>query len=917
MQRTENQPSEAWLELKLEFLREQVRSGANIGIELIDLLDYEEAMKAIHQKAEQKLRIALSSYSGSCGSDPEIVLISLVLIAMLHYEDGNFYGSVRDTYVELYEAYSQQKIEGLIRSILSRYTPEREKGQRIIKVVLENAIVPSPYLGTFFEFIYDIYKRNFNCTLPEHLYEEFDFVYEGLRSSMHQEGDELRVKAVNKSYTLIQSLKDMIANRDLREPVIVLSIIVVRLIDRKFWNQEVSISNLYLQQGFEQWSRTWKDDGRQALRERAEKAIRPCGEPKFIFQNGRICLELPVHRMKEQYDYRKIRVMVENDGKTLYDKAPYDIREIIGGYQLINPPIPLERPLGHIRYRLTVGNELLYDSGNRLERPLIVFDQKGREIRNHTDYTGSALLCIPQEFPELTLLCKEEGYVLASKAVKAGMFLPLGDTVFYFSALSRPSICGEKMKNCYVKPSGGEKLIQVYQRVFFLYFECEAEARHITVCLDGVQNGLADFPFSQTGQEGRYQYTLKLKGLPEGVHRMEVSFLKEGRRRRVILEQFALDRNLVAKTERIDGKSWKIRVKSDLLKEPVCQEICGESFQEDWLKFFAGGKQYALLLPLSLDLYRISGGSWRSFREALWIGEIGPNSILELYGQDVEEMRVMSDQGAVLESGIRLDRKGISLKTNLGFLSSYKADCAYVVLLFLKEGAVSQTLFCYNKCVLDEKRTKQEYDPVCNRLNITPYYYGQGSLYMKITGPENEEWYRSGRLENGKTETVTDLVSFQPCQIIFYEKEKGLSLKKERPVKVYPSVFYARKDFPGRTFRVRYAYFDQDEDGRLKRQFCELWQTYLRIDEEVARDCFTGRLYEKTAKGEAWYKKINPVEIELCGGVITGEQEILMTNDGDGLFLDAKHYRIKDTLDDPKAADIVSYRISMNEEEKT
>ena len=147
---------------------------------------------------------------------------------MVHY-DGNFYKHVRETYKTLYRMYSDQKIEGLIRSILSKYLSEEKDhfvGSRLINIALANAIVPGYYLKSFFEFIYDIYKLNFEYTLSDDLYEDFMFVYEGLRSNMLSDGDDVKVNVTKKTYKLIKSTKQLILSKKNIDAVIKLSIIV-------------------------------------------------------------------------------------------------------------------------------------------------------------------------------------------------------------------------------------------------------------------------------------------------------------------------------------------------------------------------------------------------------------------------------------------------------------------------------------------------------------------------------------------------------------------------------------------------------------------------------------------------------------------------------------------------------------------
>ena len=65
----------------------------------------------------------------------------------------DFYDYVEKTYTDLYDVYSAQRIEGLIRSIIDKYRlVERQAGSRIINTVLMNAIVPQHYLADYYDF---------------------------------------------------------------------------------------------------------------------------------------------------------------------------------------------------------------------------------------------------------------------------------------------------------------------------------------------------------------------------------------------------------------------------------------------------------------------------------------------------------------------------------------------------------------------------------------------------------------------------------------------------------------------------------------------------------------------------------------------------------------------------------------------
>ena len=106
-------------ETKINYLCTQIKARKNIGLDLINILDNEFEISKIHDKAERYLLDALESESNFC-INPEIIFISLVLIAMLKY-DGNYYDNVRSTYTKVYQKYTEQKIEGFIRFLLNKY----------------------------------------------------------------------------------------------------------------------------------------------------------------------------------------------------------------------------------------------------------------------------------------------------------------------------------------------------------------------------------------------------------------------------------------------------------------------------------------------------------------------------------------------------------------------------------------------------------------------------------------------------------------------------------------------------------------------------------------------------------------------------------------------------------------------------
>ena len=458
------------LETKIGYLRNCVRERKNLGIDLIDLLDNADAIDVIHSRAERELDITLNSYSGTHVQDSEIVFVSLVLIGMLYY-DGAFYESVRKTYKNLYKRYSEQKIEGLIRTLLNNYRTKDEisgEKSRIINVVLAGSIVPSHYLGSFFEFIYDIYKLNFDSDLPDDLYEEFRFVYDGLQNVMRSESDEVQVNVTKKTYKLIKSTKQLIANPIYNDAVIKLSIIVVRLIDKYIWGKDNTLYNPYLKRGYEQWISTVNKERKNGYHRKTEQ-LRSRWEPEYILNGNSIYLASPIHRVKSTYDYRDIHVIIKNDEKIIYDEPVSDIREIIGGYQINSDKIELTNPLGKIVYQLVADEELIYDSTDKLHRSFMVFDEQGQELSNNKDYSGTAIFCTKTKNDILHLYFSGELYCLSSYSAHLGDAILIENKVFNFSEMIRPDVFGEKYDRCYIAQD--DCMLDVFKDEVILVFE--------------------------------------------------------------------------------------------------------------------------------------------------------------------------------------------------------------------------------------------------------------------------------------------------------------------------------------------------------------------------------------------------------------------------------------------------------------
>ena len=906
-------------EAKLERLCKQVSLRKNIGPDLVDILDNESAMREIHYRAQVQLFNTLSSYSGSC-THPEIIVVSLVLIAMLGYSDGNFYKSVRSTYKTLYDFYSEQKVEGHIRTILNRYKHKDNANDRtrIISVALENAIVPEPYLAQFFEFIFDIYKINFEYDLPNSPYEDFKFVYEGLRNIMLSEGDEVSIKVTQKTYKLIATTKHLILQEDGLDALIKFSIMIIKLIDKYYWNKNVRISNPYLLAGFEQWERGLKEPAHGSRMQKESKTeFRSHWEPRFFLseENYAVCLVTPTHKIKSQYDYRDISVVVCNGEEELYRNDCCDIREIIGGYQIKPLQIEIKRPLGRLTYKLLAGSDIIYDSKEKLYRDYIVFNQEGLEVNNNTDYDGVAYFCYSSIKTTIENLCRTPFYEIGYKLIKNSDTVEIGQDVFNFSRMIRPGIFGTQHKNCYIKETGEKEFWPVYKEVSTALFETSSANEKFEIVINGKAQKLTEMDYKTFVYGANVRYVVNLDIQRSGFYSLEINRIIAGRKEHILKENFACDVELEYYVHTVDDQQFNVEVCSGIFQDVICKEVTVEEYNPDFLQFVIEGTAYSYFLPLDLGLYRIDDGKWCSSTEEMWIGDISLESTMLVYDSQYEDLLVYTDKGLPIEEGIKIKTKGPYCEIPIGFLNSYEKSTNYVVLVFIANGKMKRSLFCYNKCEISPEQTEILFQDSPKGITITPVFHGKGKVYFEMLRTNGECVYKSQNLDSGGSDVFNGFRSFEEYKFIFYEKQSGLVLKKT-PLYQMKQAFYAREDFINRVFKINEIFFNQLIRGQFVEKSMHLSKAYVRIIDVIDNESFRGEIFVKTMRGEWVLEEINPVRIELCSNIIEDTLDLYITNedDGGGLLIDFEKHGILNALEHKTAPDIFLYTVNVKGE---
>lgn len=905
------------VETKLDYLRRLVREKKNIGVEIIDLLDNEDVIDEIHSMAEYQLKKALISYSGTEMNDPEIVFISLVLIGMMEYNDGNYYEYVRDTYTDLYNIKSKQAIENIIRYTLGRYQTETQKKtqSRKIDIALNNAIVPRNYLPSFFDFIFDIYKINFSCNLSDNLYDDFRFVYEGLRYSLSDD-DSLNLTVTQKTYKLIKSTKELILDEKSIDAVIRLSIIVVRLIDKRVWNQELNIFNPYLKSGFDEWNCHYETNH---IGESDKSQIRSRWEPKFQLSGETVLLIPPVHKVKGHYNYRNICIKVSNGNKVIYQNNKPDIREIIGGYQVSVDKIKISDPLGQISYQVSCSSEIIYDSKNKLHRSYIVFDKKGKEIHNNTDYEGTAFFCVKSDVPNLTIYCQKTEYILAQKNVKFFETLCIGKDIFNFASLLKPGIVGDRHEDCFLLDAQGNKKMCVYKSINYVVFEVDHDYSEISGIEITVNDRISDISEYKNIIEERCgvtKFIVYLNITDSAVYSLSVKSIINENKRNIGTFDFVLDRNLEYRADEINDTIYQAEVCTDLHSVEIKADINVESFNEKSISLTIGGKEYFYILPFNMRIFRVNDSCWKPTSGDIWIGDITQESVLDIYGHEADEITVLSSTGKCLESELQTKNMGQFRRIPLGFVLSYKSLYDYIVIGIIHNGRLVNAIFCYNKCLLNNDNVEIDYCLEQDQLVVSAEYYGKGKVHFDIIDNKGGIVYKSQAIRSKEKIYISGLCSGEKYTINIYEKARGLSLGKTNLLATYPCSIFSYNELMDSELKISEMKITRKCDKGYQRETAPLSYLFVKISKKnVTNGIFSGEIYGKIGNGKFGNNAINPVDITIYNEISQNKIEMSISKNNKPLLLDYKHLGSMDILHD-KSVEEVSYWVTLDGDNK-
>ena len=895
------------IEWKIDYLRELVREGKNLGSLLLDFLSDINDFKFIHDKAEKILNKYLESYTGSKNSEWEYVIISLSIMEMLEYK-GNFYDVVKSKYKTLYDLCDkEQRVEGAIRDFISLYS-NNPNNKRKINVILENTLVPKNFLPDFFDFIYDVYEENFNHVLPEKLNEEISAVYNALQEELSDNEEEIIISS--KSYKLLRSTRRLMRNANPTDGIVTLSTMAMELIDSYLWGKSQNRDNAYLQYGFAEWLKKHGNKLNKRYRTRKSSENYSRWQPRFKLRNSsQVILDLPTHNINNCFDYTAISILVEE--KSImheYNHTMLDIRTIIGGFKIMSHEIVLNHPLDNVSYKVLVGGEAIYDSREQLYRDKIIFDDNGQELRNNTDYSGMAYICCSYDIENEEPAYKCAGYKLYACDAEKIKKLVIGDDTFNFISKEKSYLAGKAIKDCYIYDKTNTESLQVYSSIEALCVNIDDKFQY-EIVIDNKPRKLQSLPHEKMSYQ-LWKFDLRDFHLQMGIHRLFVYKVEKKHNECVFKKSFAID-NVQFSAKSITDKIYSIDFSSKIfLCEFSDYDINIKNYRMDMLSFKnEEGNEYVYKVPFKFKLYRLDGGEWCSFDEYIWGKDVKSDSTLELWGTGYKKLTYREISLGSANNYIEgYSSEDITTVFKIGELKSNTSD---ILILHFEDGS---QIRWYNKCVLDRAKTSITYDSHSHKLNILPVCFGKDSLSYAVSS-ENGSEVAAGKLTNGQVVSVDNIEAFKIYRIRVSAKPSVL-FAKEYVLLDSQKSFFSAENLENKTFKIVSLTCDPyiKRYKKFKRETHNVRHMYIRylakFDKGYEAEILKKKRYARHVEYVPAMKILGHIKAEICNVEDKAAHVYLSTmGGGDGLLMNREHPAILDNDAVKNAEDI--YWITM------
>lgn len=856
-------------------LHAKLENNKLIGFDLLSIASNDKVKSELHDYTMNMIKFNYER-RGKFYGDTGKIMISLILIAMDNY-DGNYWEHVENTYTEVYEKRSKQKINAILRSIVAGYD-DNEK--RHINFVIRQTIAPVYYLDGFIGFCFEIYRENFKYELVENMSEYLKDIYV-------EYNNENGVSSLSsKTYKLISTTKEIIENTDWLSELIAYSSLIIKYLDHIYWNNDYDGLEYqeYLKPIFERWV---QEDKNLYFKTREYKTRTISNwSPRYSLINGTIYLNIPNHLIKNSYDPRKIEVVIFNGSTLMKSLSVPEIKKVLGGYLMSPITEAINIPLGEVGYQIIYGDEIIYSSLNKLHRNYLIFNEIGREIFNNTDYCGEIVICA-KEFDGITgidIMASNSNYMLGSISIKKYDSIQIAGENIFFSKFQDGHLQAENYPE--TKIVFNKRSFDLFKSVDFVTVLSSCAASELVVENLNQHYHLSDLNYQQIPVDNMNFYVIQLENvLQDGFNYLR--FYNRTDSKLVFKKEIFLDSNHSSQVL-YENKKFTLSINSIFLKEN--RYLANEHGEELFAINFSNpyfDNDLQLIPANNYPAYRLDNSDWTGFNTNLSIKNIKPYSKLTITGIEFDTVLLTNPEN---HETTRLQWENMNNK-NLVQLSKLNqvdsSDLSYAVISFFKGEVLVDSVRVYYRAVIDNKTFKISYDQNTRQAVIDFDYIGKDTITIKV-------------LDNGSlicdhlvdAKPVNFLIGgiecFKEYQILIEGgMEDIFSLSSSKYLMYQDRIsFYTSESILTREFKILKGWGERF--NAKKEIWDEQWENFkntkLSVEHKIGEDLFAGRITYLSENEDIITKK---VEIELTSEISKGKFWCAIKEDDDFLLFDS------------------------------
>ena len=790
---------------EIDFIVQAYLEGQPIACFLIEYFGNEEFTEELNTLADNYLYSKIYNKTKLSDYPKAVIAVSLTMIALCKYLNGNFYDAVRMIYQRCYSTYNVQTVEKHIREVLETFR-ERCKywdGKSDVAVPLVSCVVPYYRLKDLFAISFDIYRKNLlldpdasSSQIRAKVRQVYqDFVRKDLVS------DEDIIKGTQ--YLMSTYTQSCIKTGVYLDDLILITSECIELIKDHVWGIDEKKPKQFYLKGTEKWKAQYdsNEENKTEKNERSRKAF-------FSLDRDNLLLTTKAITMPDYFDPNDVWLLI-GDKKIELTDIDLNTKNTVGDEYIVQEKtINLKEinvnPFQSLSYKIICGGEEIYDSEDVLKRDILFFSlDSGKEIKQGSDFNGE-VICVSREkplFEGVSLLYSNSLYFVTQFNVNPAVPVIIGDKAFVFSSIKGTKDVSTVCDWIYFQNIDEEKTIPFFTSFETILFETSTPIEMIKVLDCGKENNSYKVILNASGDNHVNTVLIKLSGIEEGYHSIEIVNRTTNKLIRGLKKiEFIID-PVLEKAILIEEDACFVSIKSSVLgslklKYDISED---EILHTGLVKNYRHGVFH--ICPEIFAYSKNNGQDWVTFDKRLYFDDIKDYS---------KKVLIRCPFGVKCYFRTGAYDRFINLIRLEGYVNTYECYLAALqthsevkhLQLSFANHKISQTLFVDFVPLVDRANVLKVYDDKTNTHSFIYTFSGPDKVKCVICDPNSIEPICQFVIGSGEEFHPYQLKPFVKYRVSFYCKSKGLLGYERTPFFVDEYSFFDVQQMKGRSYKI-------------------------------------------------------------------------------------------------------------------